>query len=47
MDNFIEELERNREIAKKDKREFIINEMKYVFSEYIAEEEKRREFLER
>lgn len=47
MDNFLEELEINREIAKKDKREFIINEMKYVFSEYISEEEKKREVFER
>lgn len=47
MHNFLEELEKNREIAKKDKREFIINEMKYVFSEYIEEEEKKRELSER
>ena len=45
--DFIEELERNREIAKKDKREFIINEMKYVFSEYISEEEKKKGLSER
>lgn len=43
MHNFLEELEKNREIAK-DKREFIINEMKYVFSEYIEEEEKRENY---
>ena len=36
MNNFLEKTE-------KDKREFIINEMKYVFSEYIEEEEKKRE----
>ena len=47
MHNFLKELEKNREIAKKDKREFIINEMKYVFSEYIEEEEKKRELSER
>lgn len=32
--NIISELEKNRECAKKDNREFIIDEMKYVLSEY-------------
>lgn len=40
MDNFLKELEKNREIAQKDNREFIIDEMKYVFSKYISKEKK-------
>lgn len=33
----MEELENNRENAKKDGREFIITEMKYVISQYKKE----------
>lgn len=47
MKDFMEELEKNREVAKKDNREFIITEMKYVFSEYIKNRKKDSERLER
>lgn len=47
ISDFIQELENNREIAKKEKREFIIDEMKYVFSQYISEKEKESELSER
>ena len=47
MQEFLQELDNNREIAKNDKREFIIDEMKYVFSEYISQREESRDLLER
>lgn len=47
MNEFVEELDNNREIAKKDKREFIIDEMKYVFGEYILQKERDRDLLDR
>lgn len=37
INNIMTELENNRETAKKDGREFIINEMQYVISEYKNE----------
>jgi ADP-ribose pyrophosphatase YjhB (NUDIX family) len=47
MKEFENELDKNREIAKKDKREFIIDEMKYIFKEYVSQQEKDSDFLER
>lgn len=45
--DFKKALENNREIAKKDNREFIIDEMKYVFSEYMSQKERNQDLLER
>lgn len=45
--NFARELDNNRETAKKDNREFIIDEMKYVFSEYISQKERDNDLSDR
>lgn len=42
-EKFLNELEKNRDIAKKDNREFIIDEMKYIFSEYVSEKNNKED----